>query len=245
MKTTVGLFLVLMTKFAFGQTDMVVTNSFDTLICKRVELEKHMADGTDFLVIQKLDGQTSRIAITMVFNYSINGVWQMESQTPLPVNEQTGEIVYQKIQIIDDVSSEELFSRAKYWVAKNYVSANDVIQLDDPKNGILVVKGNIPTDEFDGRINHTLEIACKNGKYKVEYRNMILRWFVNSNPSMSTDARWEEYTIENCYPAMEKVEGFKAHKKFVIRATNKMDQSIKASLKSLDEAMRKPIQSDW
>jgi hypothetical protein len=245
MKFTFGLFLVLTSEFVFGQTDMVVTNSFDTLVCKRVELERHVADGTDFLVIQKRDGQTSRIALTMVFNYSNNGVWQLDNQNQLPVDEQTGQIIYRKIQNVEGVGSDELFARAKYWVANNYVSANDVIQLDDPKNGILVVKGNIPTEEFDGRVNHTLEIGCKNGKYKVEYKNLTLRWFVNSNPSITVTARWEEYAIEDCYPAMDKVEGFKAHKKFVIRATNKMDQSIKASLKSLDEAMRKPIQTDW
>lgn len=245
MNYVFGVLSVLIPLTGFGQSELVVTNSFDTLICKKVDLERHSGEGVDFLIIEKLDGKSSRIAITSVFNYTVKGEWKMDNQTPLPLNEETGEIVYQEIQIVDDVSSEELFARAKYWVAQNYVSANDVIQLDDPKNGILVVKGTIPTEEFDGRVNHTLEIACKNGKYKVEYKNLTLRWFVNSNPSMSISARWEEYAIENCYPAMEKVGGFKAHKKFVIRATNKMDQSIKASLKSLDEAMRKPIQSDW
>ncbi|MCB9190814.1 MAG: DUF4468 domain-containing protein [Flavobacteriales bacterium] len=237
MKQCVGALLLLISLTTFGQNEMVVTNSFDTLVCNKVELERHSGEGIDFLVIEKLDGKTSRMAVTSVFNYTVKGEWKMDNQTPLPLDEQTGEIIYQEIQNVDGVSSEELFTRAKYWVANNYVSANDVIQFEDRKRGVLVAKGNITTGELSGFVRHTLEIACKEGRYRVEYKNLSFHW--------SHEGLNHEYSLSECFPASEKLKGNSLHRKFVVRATNRMDISIKESLKSLDGAMRKPIQSDW
>jgi len=106
-------------------------------------------------------------------------------------------------------------------------------------------KGNIPTYEYDGYVEHTLRISLKDGRYKVEYEPNNFKWYVR--PSQYTKGGWSEYTIEKCYPASEKIQGMKAHKKFVINATNTVDGKIKALLKSLSDTMKKPVVSegDW
>lgn len=52
--------------------------------------------------------------------------------------------VYQGVVNINNKSASDLYAHIKLWIAENFRSANDVIQLDDKENGVLVVKGNIP-----------------------------------------------------------------------------------------------------
>ncbi len=51
---------------------------------------------------------------------------------------------YQGVISIDNQSANDLYTHIKLWIAENFKSANDVIQLDDKENGVLVVKGIIP-----------------------------------------------------------------------------------------------------
>jgi len=92
------------------------------------------------------------------------------------------DVVYGKVVIADGVSKDELFNRAKRWVALTYKSANDVIQLSDKDAGSLVAKGTIlvpfPYNGFvktDSYLNHTLTIDIKDGKYRYELNDFIVR----------------------------------------------------------------------
>jgi coenzyme F420-reducing hydrogenase gamma subunit len=65
------------------------------------------------------------------------------------------------------------FSIAENWIAKNYNSANNVIQQKDKDNGIIVVKGLTPFTISDGlvsenrNVNYTMEIRVKDNKSKI------------------------------------------------------------------------------
>lgn len=80
-----------------------------------------------------------------------------------------------------------LFSAANNWVAKNYVSAKDVVQLNEIESGTIIVRG-INTISFKNyyqaltpeikmtdtitytKFNHTLEINTKDDKIRIIFK---------------------------------------------------------------------------
>lgn len=74
-----------------------------------------------------------------------------------------------------DKTAEQIYTTVKAWVATSFNSANDVIQMDDPDNGILICKGNFKYDApggimyepMDGWVSYTLKIQVREGRYKV------------------------------------------------------------------------------
>ncbi len=79
---------------------------------------------------------------------------------------------FQEVVQVPGVSADALYSRAKEWFAETFVSAQDVVQLDDVANHKLIGKG--ITEEyssylvFDGSAHakFTIKIECKNGRYR-------------------------------------------------------------------------------
>lgn len=51
---------------------------------------------------------------------------------------------YQGVISLEGKSSYDIYKNIKLWIADNFKSANDVIQMDDNESGIIVVKGIIP-----------------------------------------------------------------------------------------------------
>ena len=88
---------------------------------------------------------------------------------------------YQGVVIINGKSSSELYNSLKLWVAENYNSANDVIQLDDKENGILIIKGYIPVAikimtgmyTFDVRTNFKFETKDGKFRYTADVTNIL------------------------------------------------------------------------
>lgn len=75
------------------------------------------------------------------------------------------------IVLVDSVKKDELFSRTKEWIALNYKSANDVIQLADKETSKIILKGNFSTSLFlkQGWLGHTLVLDFKDGKLRYLY----------------------------------------------------------------------------
>ena len=81
-----------------------------------------------------------------------------------------GKIFYSEVVQVESTPAKELHARAKLFVAEQYKSAPDVIKLDSPENGILLVKGfmKVPfhgTDPID--VWFTLKIETKDNRYRV------------------------------------------------------------------------------
>ena len=74
-----------------------------------------------------------------------------------------------------------LYPMIKAWTAVAYKSANSVIQMDDPQNGILICKGvfkytapgGMTYRYIDGWVNYTLKIQVRDGRYKVTMGDFI------------------------------------------------------------------------
>lgn len=76
---------------------------------------------------------------------------------------------YEKI-VETEMSTDYIYSKAKAWIALNYVSANDVIQLDS--NNKLISKGIFTTNYMgSGKFRHTLIIDIKDNKYRITIKN--------------------------------------------------------------------------
>lgn len=96
-----------------------------------------------------------------------------QSQT-LELSDETGKYQFQTTETFDGISKSDLYSKVKSWIALNYKSADDVIQLDDPSNDLVICKGNFTTSLFGKRgwIGHTIKIDFKEGKIRLTYTDL-------------------------------------------------------------------------
>lgn len=99
---------------------------------------------------------------------------------------ETGEKSMTGIFEFPDKSGEEIYSSVNKWVALNYNSTNDEIQMNNPELGTLIVKG-IHKVQYKNpdkilypddvrypelvtvKVNHTLEINSKENKLRIVY----------------------------------------------------------------------------
>jgi len=87
---------------------------------------------------------------------------------------------YSDIVVVDStITKNELYSTFMDWIAKNYVSAQNVIQYQDKEEGKIVAKGlfkvylnGLYGPEEAGYIYHTISLYVKNGKYKYTIDNI-------------------------------------------------------------------------
>ncbi|KAA6321198.1 hypothetical protein EZS27_029126 [termite gut metagenome] len=94
----------------------------------------------------------------------------------------------------------ELYTIIKTWVASNFKSANDAIQMDDPENGVLICKGNFAYKApggmnyryIDGHVNFTLKAQVREGRCKITVSDFIhfsedLQWTKTWSFGLITD----------------------------------------------------------
>lgn len=89
----------------------------------------------------------------------------VSAQTPLE---------FEKI-IETNESKESVFPIIKEWIATKFVSANDVIQMEDIASGIFVIKGKSPYYHpkalyscYNGTIEFTLKIEVRNNRFRIQ-----------------------------------------------------------------------------
>ncbi|MDP2359137.1 MAG: DUF4468 domain-containing protein [bacterium] len=144
---------------------------------------------------------------------------------------------YQEVIEIDTLSQNELYARAKSWIANAYRSANDVIQLDDPEKGIIIAKGFTKnywnTNDLD--IYHTLTIEIKEGRYRYTFSDFVMHFplFRNSVASFPASEK-----------PMEDGRGMIGYKKVLERS----DKELRLLIENLKSAMTRSSLvggSDW
>jgi len=110
----------------------------------------------------------------LIFLLSIQLFAESEINKP-PIENSTGKYTYQEVITVPNTNSQELYSRAKLWLAMTYRSAQDVIQLDDPDNGKIVAKGTFSIVYYmnSAFIRHTLIIEIKDNRYRYTVTDFI------------------------------------------------------------------------
>ena len=86
----------------------------------------------------------------------------------------------EKVIQADSLNKEIIYTIVSNWIATNYNSANDVIQLSDKESGSIICKatmkfgmGKLSYSCYDGYVDYTLSIYIKDGRYKVVLSNVI------------------------------------------------------------------------
>jgi hypothetical protein len=83
---------------------------------------------------------------------------------------------FERVIKTDSVGRAKLFSTINDWVASNYNSAQDVIQMADKDAGIIIGKGTMKyffknLSSYNGYINYTIKVYIKDNRYKVILTN--------------------------------------------------------------------------
>lgn len=111
-----------------------------------------------------------RTLITFIFSVLILTITAQEYKG-IPL--EYGEVIKQ-----DSILKGELYKRAKLFFVNSFKNSKNIIQLDDSDSGIIV--GNVEEHFKEGdmyilNISYTLSIAVKDGRYKYEIKDILLK----------------------------------------------------------------------
>lgn len=132
----------------------------------------------------------------------------------------------QKTVVVDSTSKNDLFAKCLNWLAINYRSANDVVQLQDKENGKIIVKGIYqPLSagyvwQYTG-VRHTVIIDVKDGKVRITINPLYYTFKSDDYKALNTSF---------------------AGKKKILELT---EIRVLESIDSFSEYIIKKIKSDW
>ncbi len=154
----------------------------------------------------------------------------------VPIDSSTNDVAYSKVILVDGVSKDELYNRAKEWYVMTYNSAKEVLQLDDKNAGKIIGKGTTSgvyrfmMSNTDFYLNYTLSVTVKDGRYRYEFSQFTVETV--SKHSVGGRASIMEYLP---YYAKEKGILYSAAKVIIPH----MDEEINRLSASLQAAMSK------
>lgn len=187
------------------------------------------------------------------FSLSINLAF---SQLKIPTDSASGKVSYTEIVYADSASKKELFGRAIEWVALNYKSANDVIQLKDDERGKLIAKGFFKKTLFGGLLTarevsvyHTLIMDFKEGRCKIQLTNFSYKYY---NESVSASGiyipgGWVEGTLESQIQYIQNKKNMPLKSEW-IDFLKECDKEVHMTLDTFSDYLQKPITrklDDW
>ncbi len=181
------------------------------------------------------------LLVAMLLALAVLGVKARDkNKVPAPPLPWTNDnkIEYQEVVPMEGMARDELYRRAKAWVVETYNSAQNVIQLDDPANGELIVKGLDKTPAYGPAllrcvrtIKHTLTIEVKDGRY----RYTLADFRVIIPGGVGDSAALEVYAF--LYPGNPRTPKSGVEYAHLPNAVSEMVESMLASLKA---GMNKP-----
>lgn len=107
-----------------------------------------------------------------------------------------GAVIFTSIEQVDGVKAEMIYSAAKMAIADIFVSAKDVIQVDDKDNNMFVAKG----VSVDGNASwdYTIKIQARDGRYKIDMYDCQYLATIPMNNIPDTKYGAEKLTDKNC-----------------------------------------------
>jgi Domain of unknown function (DUF4468) with TBP-like fold len=119
-----------------------------------------------------------------------------------------GKVTYSGVIQVDSLSQEEIYARARSWLAYNY----EYSKLDD--KGELINKGYFQYGIY--RVWNTITIKIKSGRYKYEISDFKM------------DEKGTEYDLEGSYGSLTK----KADFNYIDKHINEIIPSLEAAIKT-------------
>ena len=180
------------------------------------------------------------LILTVVFSLSVNA--------QLPIDSETGKVIFSNVIHLDDMTKEEINKKAKSWIVTTLKSGDNMVELSGTNSDQVVGTGNIDlsNDEIDYSTNETLNfkfiVKCKDGKLKYSIENFNLSFLTGGiAPSLKTTC------LENIEPfAPLKKNGQK--KKFDIERENQIQTVVRKKIELLINdfiSYMKKTEEDW
>jgi hypothetical protein len=170
-----------------------------------------------------------KLKITLLF--FLIGINAFPQKETLPINKETKLIEFSDLVFVDSaLTQNELYLRAKEWMARNFKSAKDVIQMEDKEAGIIIGKGYFSLREGKScKIYFTLKIQVKNNRYKYWFSD----FYHDCSPFVGYDGGPLEHEKPDC--------GFwmMAKREWIEIIPNLTDQNVKLMIQSLKAALSK------
>ncbi|WP_228853279.1 DUF4468 domain-containing protein [Aegicerativicinus sediminis] len=153
--------------------------------------------------------------IVMIFLYSGISLAQQ-------YYDDNGSFHYREVFELEGKSQEQLYNSVKKWIAVNFNDANNVIKMDS-KDQIIVKGLTSIQNKGEVKVDFTLDIAFKEGRYKLEMYDLDANFTVSPQyptvkvPTINPDV----YTVED-------------YKKQFIQTTIAAGGTEKMAMKSID-----------
>jgi hypothetical protein len=87
---------------------------------------------------------------------------------------------FEKVIPVDSIKKNELYNGLKEWIGMDFVSAKNVIEVDDKDAGLIIVNplkdysfGKLQYICYDGNIRYSIKIQIKDGRFKVVVTNFM------------------------------------------------------------------------
>lgn len=141
-----------------------------------------------------------------------------------------GKVTYSAVIQTDGIAKDELYKRAKIWLANN----TEIIKFDDKDlivgGGVFLLKLSFPLKSTKIYVRQIISIEFKDGKYKYDISDFRINYFDVSNGN----AHQLDFPLEKPKRlALSK------------RKLKKIDPQVKDLISSLDKAMKTPIEDNW
>lgn len=158
---------------------------------------------------------------------------------------------YSEVIQVDSASANELYNRAKFWLASSYNSSKDVLQIDNKNDGQILGKALFSfnqtfldrSGQTKGSIKYTISITVKDGRYKYEVTEFIHEPIGNEYGKMSFGLIT---TDSQCPTPPSRSIGW--CNKVWADIKNQIEEKIPSMIVSLKRGMKKQTQSgkdDW
>jgi len=162
----------------------------------------------------------------------------------LPLNKESRMIEFDEIIALGGVTKNELYSRAREWFAVTFNSANNVIQMDDEKNGKIIGKGfsDIVIMFFGSKtkemLHFTLSVYVKEERYRIKMNNFSFQVYPTKGVDNLSKMSAESTIIDMLYNKRGKP--YKANK------TRKEQLLLKSSqiIADLEKSMKIKAKND-
>jgi hypothetical protein len=85
------------------------------------------------------------LAFVLLFGgfFWTEAIGQTQNIEDLYLPKEEGKVIYQKVLDLKGMSAKDIFRRANFWFIDSFKSPNDVINYNNPEEGIIMGKGNV------------------------------------------------------------------------------------------------------
>lgn len=141
------------------------------------------------------------------------------------------------IQLDSSFSKDLLYRNAKLFFTNEFKSAKDVLQYDDRAEGKVIGKGNLQQEDFQMTflvmftqtriVNFTLEIFCKDGKYKYRLYDIQIKGHSRASGGNTPDNVYSsDLSIQDAYTKTYKGSTKKMDRRLFVRMIGEINSTI-------------------